>query len=99
MDSKLRVVSKEKDQMTLEMTNYDNTILKPLVEEILKDEQVAESKYYLKHPTIDNPLIYVRVKTGKPQAAVKRAIRKMSKVYETLSADLARELKKSKNVE
>ncbi len=99
MDTKLRVVSKGKDDITLEMTNYDNTILRPLVEEIMRDEQVKDSRYYLKHPTIDNPQIYVKVKTGKPQAAVKRAIRKMSKVYETLSVDLSRELKKIKTEE
>ena len=94
MDPKLRVVSKEKNSIVIEMLNYDNTILRPLVEEILKDDQVEESRYFIKHPVIDNPAIYVRVKTGKPQAAVKRAIRKLSKVYETMLADLEKEKKK-----
>ena len=31
-----------------------------------------ESHYYIKHPDIDNPEIYVKVSTGKPQAAIKR---------------------------
>lgn len=96
MDSKLRVVSKGKEDMTFEMTNYDNTLLRSLVEELLKDEQVSESRYFLKHPTIDSPQIYVKVKTGKPQAAVKRVIRKMSKVYENLSTELAAEVKRLK---
>ncbi len=94
MDPKLRVVSKEKNSIVIEMLNYDNTILRPLVEEILRDEQVEESRYFIKHPIIDNPAIYVKVKTGKPQAAVKRAIRKLSKVYETLLTELEREKKK-----
>ena len=37
MDSQLRVLSKEKNTITLEMLNYDNTILRPLIDEILKD--------------------------------------------------------------
>ncbi|MCL5800177.1 MAG: DNA-directed RNA polymerase subunit L [Candidatus Thermoplasmatota archaeon] len=94
MDPKLRVVSKEKNSIVIEMLNYDNTILRPLAEEILKDDQVEESHYFIKHPVIDNPAIYVRVKTGKPQAAVKRAIRKLSKVYETMLAELEKEKKK-----
>ncbi len=94
MEAEFRVVSKEKNTITIEMVNYDNTLLRPLVEEILKDEQVEEARYFIKHPVIDNPQIYVKVKTGKPQAAVKRAIRKLSKSYDTLSEELAKEIKK-----
>lgn len=94
MDCKFRVVSKEKNEIVLEMLNYDNTILRPLVEEILLDDQVEESRYFIKHPVIDNPQISVKVTTGKPQAAVKRSVKRLSKVYETLSSDLAKEYKK-----
>lgn len=97
MDCKLRVVSKDKNSITLEMLNYDNTLLRPLIEELLKDDQVEESRYYIKHPVIDNPQIFVRVKTGKPQAAVKRAIRKLSKRYESLSEELSKAVKKAEN--
>ena len=97
MDCKLRVVSKDKNSITLEMLNYDNTLLRPLIEELLKDEQVEESRYYIKHPVIDNQQIFVRVKTGKPQAAVKRAIRKLSKRYESLSEELSKAVKKAEN--
>ncbi|OWP56244.1 MAG: DNA-directed RNA polymerase subunit L [Thermoplasmatales archaeon B_DKE] len=95
MDSKFRVMEKDKDSMTLEMLNYDNALLRPIVEEILHDDQVSESHYYIKHPVIDNPQIYVKVKTGKPQAAVKRSIKKLSKIYENLALDLAKETKKN----
>ena len=37
------------------MVKYDNTILRPIVEELLQDDQVEESQYYIKHPVIDNP--------------------------------------------
>ncbi|WP_393971907.1 DNA-directed RNA polymerase subunit L [Oxyplasma meridianum] len=95
MDPKLKIVSKEKNSITMEMINYDNTILRPLADELLRDEQVEEARYYLKHPIIDNPKIYVKVKTGKPQAAVKRSIKKLSKIYENLDTDLAKEIKKT----
>lgn len=94
MDCQLRVLNKEKNSITLEMLNYDNTVLRPLIDEILKDEQVEEARYYIKHPIIDNPEIFVRVKTGKPQAAVKRSIKRLSKVYETLETDLSKEVKR-----
>lgn len=94
MDSTLRVISKDKSSVKLEMLNYDNTLLRPLVEEILKDDMVEESRYYIKHPVIDDPEIYVRVKSGKPQAAIKRSIKRLSKTFEDLQGDLTKEIKK-----
>ncbi len=97
MDSKFNIISKDKDSIKVEMINYDNTILRPLAEEILKDDKVVESYYYIKHPDIDNPQIYVKVSTGKPQAAIKRTIKRMNKIYETLDAELQKELDKLAN--
>jgi DNA-directed RNA polymerase subunit L len=94
MDSKIKIIEKDKNSITFEVLNYDNTLLRPLVEELLKDEQVEESKYYIKHPVIDNPRIYVKVKSGKPQAAVKRSIARLSKIFDGLSSDLSKEFKR-----
>ncbi|KAA8921905.1 DNA-directed RNA polymerase subunit L [Thermoplasma sp.] len=93
-ESSLRVISKEKNSITVEMINYDNTLLRTLVEEILKDDQVDEARYYIKHPVIDNPQIYVRVKSGKPQSAIKRAVRKLSKMYEDLGTQFQKEFQR-----
>ncbi len=91
MDAKFDIISKEKDSIKLAMLNYDNTLLRPLAEEILKDDKVEMVHYYIKHPDIDNPEIYVKVSSGKPQAAVKRTIRRMNKLYETMYSDLEKE--------
>ena len=98
MESSFKVLEKEKDSITLEMMNYDNTLLRPLMDEILKDEQVKEARYFIKHPIIDNPKIFIKVKSGKPQAALKRSVKRLSKVYENVQAELQKELKKS-NIE
>ena len=98
MDCSLHVVNKDKDSITVEMLNYDNTILRPFMDELLHDEQVEEARYYIKHPRIDNPQIFVKVNNGKPQAAVKRSIKRLSKVFENMEADLKKETKKTKEV-
>ncbi|KJE48820.1 MULTISPECIES: DNA-directed RNA polymerase subunit L [Acidiplasma] len=94
MDSKFNVVSRNKDSITLEVINYDNTLLRPLMEEVTKDDKVEIAHYYIKHPEIDNPQIYIKVSTGKPQAAIKRTIRKMNKIYESMYNDLLKEKEK-----
>ena len=93
MECSFKVVDKGKDSITLEMLNYDNTLLRPLIDEILQDEQVKEARYFIKHPKIDNPKIFIKVKSGKPQAALKRSIKKLGKLYETIEADLQKEIK------
>ncbi|MCL4335239.1 MAG: DNA-directed RNA polymerase subunit L [Candidatus Thermoplasmatota archaeon] len=94
METTFEIVDKSKDSMKLKMLHYDNTLLRPFVEELMKDEMVEESRYYIKHPVIDDPEIYVRVKSGKPQAAVKRSVKRLSKTFEDMSQDLSRELRR-----
>lgn len=79
------VVDKGKDNITYEVKNNDNTILRPLVEEIEKDGMVKTVSYYFEHPYLSNPKIHIEVAQGKPQAALKRSLRRIEKVFETLS--------------
>jgi len=91
-DISFKVVNKGKDFIELEVQNYDNTIIKPLVEELSRDPMVVETKYHIEHPTLDNPKIYIKVKEGKPQAAVKRALKKIEKVFEDLEIEAKKQL-------
>ncbi|MGC8645087.1 MAG: DNA-directed RNA polymerase subunit L [Thermoplasmata archaeon] len=78
------VIDKGKDYIVYEVLNNDNTILRPLVEEIENDAMVESVKYYMDHPYLSNPRITIKVKQGKPQAALKRSLRRMEKVFENL---------------
>ncbi len=82
-----KVVDKGKDFIIYEVVNSDNTILRPLMEELLNDEMIKSARYYMEHPYLSNPRIYIEVKQGKPQAALKRTLRRMGKVWETLDND------------
>ncbi len=93
-DSHFNIISKDKNSITVEIVNYDNTLLRPLVEEISHDDSVDEIHYYIKHPNLDNPQIYVKVKSGKPQSAIKKSIRRIDKIYESLIKDLEQEEKR-----
>lgn len=80
------VVDKGKDFIVYEVLNNDNTILRPLMEEIENDTMVDNVRYYFEHPYLSNPKIHIKVKQGKPQAALKRSLRRMEKIYENISA-------------
>lgn len=68
-----RVLDKEKNALRLEIDGPDDTVIYPLVNELLKDEDVAEAKYSVGHPDLDKPVLHVKTKKGKPQTAIKKA--------------------------
>jgi len=68
-----RPLEKEKNTLRLEIDAPDDTIIYPLIGELLKDDDVAEAKYSVGHPQLDKPVLYVRTKKGNPTAAIKRA--------------------------
>jgi DNA-directed RNA polymerase subunit L len=68
-----RVLDRDKNAIKLEIDGSDDTVIYPLINELLKDEDVSEAKYSVGHPDLDKPVLYVRTKKGKPQSAIKKA--------------------------
>ncbi len=83
-EMEFNLISKEKNEIVFEVINADRTLLIPLVEEMNKDEKVEYAIYHFDHPYLSNPTLKIKVKEGKPQAAIKRAAKKLEKVYEEL---------------
>ena len=88
-----KVLEKEKNALKLEIEGPDDTVIYPLINELLKDEDVAEAKYFVGHPQLDKPVLYVRTKKGKPQAAIKKAADGLAGQFREARALFASELK------
>ncbi len=84
-EMEFEVISKEKNMLEVEVVNADRTLLIPLVEEMNRDNKVEYAIYHYDHPYLSNPTIKIKVKEGKPQAAIKRAAKKLEKVFEDLN--------------
>ena len=68
-----KVIDRDKNAVKLEIDGPDDTVIYPLINELLKDEDVSEAKYSVGHPQLDKPVLNVRTKKGKPQAALRKA--------------------------
>jgi DNA-directed RNA polymerase subunit L len=79
----VKVVSKEKDSLELSIKGGDENILYPLVNELLKDENVSEAKFTLGHIQTEIPKLYIKMKEGKPQTALKKAVKHLSSQFES----------------
>lgn len=77
----LQLLDKDKDSIKVQVRDAEMTLIQPLINELLSDEGVEEVKYITGHPDLDIPVLYVRVKSGKPQTALKRAAKTISNEF------------------
>jgi len=70
-------VEKKKDSIRLEIENADETLIYPLIHELLQDKNVSDARYVTGHPQLDKATLTVEVKEGKPQAALKKAAKSL----------------------
>jgi DNA-directed RNA polymerase subunit L len=88
-----KLLSEEKNTAKIEVTDPDDTTISLLVSELLKSSDVAEACYYIGHPHLDKPLLTVKTKRSKPQAAIKKAAEGLAEQYRELRKLLEKELK------
>jgi DNA-directed RNA polymerase subunit L len=78
----ITLIDKGKDHIEVEMTDRTgDVLLEPLKEILLADPTVDLATYDSDHPMYGIKRLYVRVKSGKPQNAIKRALKELSTDY------------------
>jgi len=89
----MRVLERDKNALKVSIETPDDTVVYPLINELLKDEDVAEAKYSVGHPQLDKPVLYVRTKKGKPQTAIKKAAEALAGQFREARQLFEKELK------
>ncbi|QLH74442.1 MAG: DNA-directed RNA polymerase subunit L [Methanomassiliicoccales archaeon] len=87
------LLEKDKDSIKIRIRNADMTLISPLVKELLLDKAIDEVKYTAGAAHLSEPTLYVKVKTGKPQAALKRAATSLANDVKEGRDKLVKELK------
>jgi DNA-directed RNA polymerase subunit L len=77
----LKLVEKKKDSIKVEFQDADETLIYPLIHELLQDKTVEDARYVTGHPQLDKAVLVVKVKEGKPQAALKKAVKALANQY------------------
>jgi len=89
------VLEKTKDSLRIQIEGADDTVIYPLVSQLLKDDDVEDAKYHVGHPMLDKPVLLVKVKKGKPQTALKNAANALSEEFAAARAVVKKELRKA----
>ncbi len=76
LDLGIVLIEKGKNHIEVELSEpTGNVLLEPLKERLLADETVEMATHDSDHPMYGKRRLFVRVKSGKPQNAVKRALK------------------------
>ena len=90
----IHVVEKEHDSLRIEIPREEMTLLIPLVEALQAEERVVEARYYLGHPFLDRPSVYLKTKGEKPQQVLKRVLMDLIELYGDALTDFDKKAEK-----
>jgi len=70
--------------MELEFPDKDVNFLILLHEELLKNKKVESVSYSKTHPDLGTPTLYLKMKSGRPETALKNAAQALIKGFENI---------------
>ena len=76
-----KLIEKKKDLIKIEIEDADETLIYPLIHELLQDSNVKDAQYSTGHPQLDKATLSIVVKDGKPQAALKKAAKSLARQF------------------
>ena len=82
----LKIIEKTDDEIRIELAGESHTLLNVLKSSLLDDPRIEVATYDIKHPTISEPILFVKTNGADPVVAVKEASERIIEVYEEFKA-------------
>ena len=73
----LKKIRKSAKELEIEVIGETETILNPITEVLLQNKDVEYASYLTDHPDSKNRRLYIRVKNGKPEEILKKAVKQL----------------------
>ncbi|MBW6518885.1 MAG: DNA-directed RNA polymerase subunit L [ANME-2 cluster archaeon] len=78
----LKVIEKSDTEILIEIGGESHTLLNTLKSSLLDDPRVEVATYDIKHPTISEPVLFVKTNGVDPIVAITEASERLIQVYE-----------------
>ena len=92
----VRTLKKTSKELELEITGETETLLNPIAEVLLEYEDVDYASYMSDHPESPIRRLYLRVKKGKPEDVLKKAVKQLEDELKTFSKNFVSKSKSKK---
>ena len=73
----LKKIRKTSKELELEVIGENETMLNPITELLLKNEDVDYASYIADHPESNSRRLYIRVKKGEPLEILKKVVKQL----------------------
>ncbi len=73
----LKKIKKTSKELEIEITGETETLLNPITEVLLKNDDVEYASYMSDHPESNKRKLYLRVKKGKPEEILSKAVKQL----------------------
>jgi DNA-directed RNA polymerase subunit L len=92
----LKTIKKTAKELELEITGENETLLNPIAEVLLEYDDVDYASYMSDHPESKKRRLYIRVKKGKPEEILKKAVKQLEDEINTFSKNFVAKSKSKK---
>ena len=92
----LKTIKKNAKELELEITGENETLLNPITEVLLEYDDVDYASYMADHPESKKRRLYIRVKKGKPEEILKKAVKQLEDEIKTFSKNFVAKSKSKK---
>lgn len=92
----LKTIKKTAKELELEITGETETLLNPIAEVLLEYDDVDYASYMADHPESKKRRLYIRVKKGKPEEILKKAVKQLEDEIKTFSKNFVAKSKSKK---
>ena len=92
----LKTIKKTTKELELEITGETETLLNPITEVLLEYDDVDYASYMSDHPESKRRRLYIRVKKGKPEEILKKAVKQLEDEIKTFSKNFNTKTKSKK---
>jgi DNA-directed RNA polymerase subunit L len=79
----LKKIKKKTKEIEIEIIGETETILNPITELLLENKDVDYATYMSDNPESNKRKLYIRVKRGKPEEILIKAVKKLENEYKT----------------
>lgn len=89
----LKTLKKSTKELEIEVIGENETILNPITEVLLQNNDVEYASYLTDHPESMNRRLYIRVKKGKPEEILKKVVKELEDEIKIFSKNFSSKTK------
>jgi DNA-directed RNA polymerase subunit L len=92
----LKTIKKTTKELELEIIGETETLLNPITDVLLDNDDVDYASYMCDHPELKRRRLFIRVKKGNPEEILKKAVKQLEEEMKSFGKDIETQSKSKK---